>query len=111
MRGIDAIKSRQLNTDSPPDHTLRMVCPTRFLSLHGCRCAWLLVPEQLRNTLSELHLNLHVEDSWQIHCSPTEPATSCGKTATMSYWTTFKRNYQRLLNTSTANGHFDAETG
>ncbi|WP_327682408.1 aminotransferase class I/II-fold pyridoxal phosphate-dependent enzyme [Kitasatospora sp. NBC_00458] len=43
----------------PAEHTLRMVCPTKYLSIHGYRCAHLLVPEPLREPLAELHLNLH----------------------------------------------------
>ncbi|MFE7192326.1 aminotransferase class I/II-fold pyridoxal phosphate-dependent enzyme [Kitasatospora sp. NPDC057541] len=43
----------------PADLTLRMVCPTKFLAIHGYRCAHLLVPEPLREPLAELHLNLH----------------------------------------------------
>ncbi|MFB6893202.1 aminotransferase class I/II-fold pyridoxal phosphate-dependent enzyme [Kitasatospora sp. NPDC056327] len=43
----------------PADLTLRMVCPTKYLSIHGYRCAHLLVPEALREPFAELHLNLH----------------------------------------------------
>ncbi|MER5354591.1 aminotransferase class I/II-fold pyridoxal phosphate-dependent enzyme [Kitasatospora sp. NPDC002551] len=43
----------------PAGRTLRMVCPTKYLSIHGYRCAHLLVPEPLREPLAELHLNLH----------------------------------------------------
>ncbi|MEU1818454.1 aminotransferase class I/II-fold pyridoxal phosphate-dependent enzyme [Streptomyces roseifaciens] len=43
----------------PAEHTLRMVCPTKYLSLHGYRCAHLLVPAALRQELADLHINLH----------------------------------------------------
>ncbi|MBZ4318951.1 aminotransferase class I/II-fold pyridoxal phosphate-dependent enzyme [Streptomyces huiliensis] len=43
----------------PGDLTLRMVCPTKYLSIHGYRCAHLLVPGHLREELAELHMNLH----------------------------------------------------
>ncbi|MFF8618557.1 aminotransferase class I/II-fold pyridoxal phosphate-dependent enzyme [Streptomyces sp. NPDC015350] len=43
----------------PVERTLRMVCPTKHLSIHGYRCAHLLVGEELRDDLADLHLNLH----------------------------------------------------
>ncbi|WP_190109255.1 aminotransferase class I/II-fold pyridoxal phosphate-dependent enzyme [Streptomyces cinnamoneus] len=43
----------------PAEHTLRMVCPTKYLSVHGYRCAHLLVPAALRQELADLHINLH----------------------------------------------------
>jgi aspartate/methionine/tyrosine aminotransferase len=42
-----------------PELTLRLVCPTKYLSVHGYRCAHLLVPERLREPLADLHINLH----------------------------------------------------
>ncbi|MEU6232392.1 aminotransferase class I/II-fold pyridoxal phosphate-dependent enzyme [Kitasatospora sp. NPDC047058] len=50
---------REDSATLPADLTLRMVCPTKYLSIHGYRCAHLLVPERLREPLAELHLNLH----------------------------------------------------
>ncbi|MEV7023625.1 aminotransferase class I/II-fold pyridoxal phosphate-dependent enzyme [Kitasatospora sp. NPDC093558] len=52
----------QLREDSaalPADRTFRLVCPTKYLSIHGYRCAHLLAPAHLRERLAELHLNLH----------------------------------------------------
>ncbi|MFJ9691212.1 aminotransferase class I/II-fold pyridoxal phosphate-dependent enzyme [Kitasatospora sp. NPDC101183] len=43
----------------PAELTLRLVCPTKYLSIHGYRCAHLIVPSRLREPLAELHLNLH----------------------------------------------------
>ncbi|MFE0045592.1 hypothetical protein [Streptomyces albireticuli] len=43
----------------PAAHTPRMVCPTKYPSLHGYRCAHLLVPAALRQELADLHINLH----------------------------------------------------
>ncbi|MFD8994160.1 aminotransferase class I/II-fold pyridoxal phosphate-dependent enzyme [Streptomyces abikoensis] len=43
----------------PVERTLRMVCPTKYLSIHGYRCAHLLVPAALRQELADLHINLH----------------------------------------------------
>ncbi|MEK2475873.1 aminotransferase class I/II-fold pyridoxal phosphate-dependent enzyme [Streptomyces noursei] len=43
----------------PVERTLRMVCPTKYLSIHGYRCAHLLVPTALREELADLHINLH----------------------------------------------------
>lgn len=43
----------------PAERTLRMVCPTKYLSVHGYRCAHLLVPAALRQELADLHINLH----------------------------------------------------
>lgn len=50
---------REPTAQLDPELTLRLVCPTKYLSLHGYRCAWLLAPEGLRDQLAELHLNLH----------------------------------------------------
>ncbi|MEC4016337.1 aminotransferase class I/II-fold pyridoxal phosphate-dependent enzyme [Streptomyces sp. H27-D2] len=43
----------------PAAQTLRMVCPTKYLSIHGYRCAHLLVPRRMREEVAELHINLH----------------------------------------------------
>ncbi|MFF4604879.1 aminotransferase class I/II-fold pyridoxal phosphate-dependent enzyme [Streptomyces sp. NPDC001339] len=43
----------------PMEQTLRMICPTKYLSIHGYRCAHLLAPHHLRDELAELHINLH----------------------------------------------------
>ncbi|MYT28260.1 MULTISPECIES: aminotransferase class I/II-fold pyridoxal phosphate-dependent enzyme [unclassified Streptomyces] len=43
----------------PIEQTLRMICPTKYLSIHGYRCAHLLVPAKLRAELAELHINFH----------------------------------------------------
>ncbi|MDG4535535.1 aminotransferase class I/II-fold pyridoxal phosphate-dependent enzyme [Streptomyces sp. AV19] len=50
---------REESARLPADRTLRLVCPTKYLSVHGYRCAHLLVPAALREELAELHLNLH----------------------------------------------------
>ncbi|AJT69588.3 hypothetical protein T261_7991 [Streptomyces lydicus] len=52
-------KTGEASARLPPEHTLRMVCPTKYLSIHGYRCAHLLVPAALRQELAELHINLH----------------------------------------------------
>lgn len=41
------------------DQTLRLISPTKYLALHGYRCAYLLTGLQLRGELDELHINLH----------------------------------------------------
>ncbi|MFI9366193.1 aminotransferase class I/II-fold pyridoxal phosphate-dependent enzyme [Kitasatospora sp. NPDC053057] len=43
----------------PAEQTLRLVCPTKYLSIHGYRAAHLLVPTALRRPLADLHINLH----------------------------------------------------
>ncbi|MFJ5921068.1 aminotransferase class I/II-fold pyridoxal phosphate-dependent enzyme [Kitasatospora sp. NPDC092948] len=43
----------------PVEQTLRLVCPTKYLSIHGYRAAHLLVPTVLRRPLADLHINLH----------------------------------------------------
>ncbi|KIZ16446.1 hypothetical protein SNA_20715 [Streptomyces natalensis ATCC 27448] len=50
---------RERSAHLPRDKTLRLVCPTKYLSIHGYRCAHLLVPERLREEVAELHMNLH----------------------------------------------------
>lgn len=39
--------------------TMRLVCPTKTLAMHGCRFAYLIAPEQLAGEVGELHGNLH----------------------------------------------------
>jgi aspartate/methionine/tyrosine aminotransferase len=132
---LDAIKAWQLNTGSlvfvdgtfqymqwdgtsaeisaqlPPDQTLRMICPTKFLSLHGYRCAWLLVPKPLRDKLAELHLNLHGEaslaDGLFAHRA-CDVMLHNGNRRLLDY---VQRNYQRLLDKDAVDGNFDVETG
>ncbi|WP_052707475.1 aminotransferase class I/II-fold pyridoxal phosphate-dependent enzyme [Streptomyces rubellomurinus] len=50
---------REESAALPADLTLRLVCPTKSLSIHGYRCAHLITPCALREPLAELHLNLH----------------------------------------------------
>ncbi|MFE3456539.1 aminotransferase class I/II-fold pyridoxal phosphate-dependent enzyme [Nocardiopsis aegyptia] len=54
---------REESARLPMDRTLRIVCPTKYLSIHGYRCAHLLAPEHLREELAELHMNLHGDAS------------------------------------------------
>ncbi|MFF0292775.1 aminotransferase class I/II-fold pyridoxal phosphate-dependent enzyme [Kitasatospora sp. NPDC004614] len=43
----------------PTEQTVRLICPTKYLSIHGYRAAHLLVPAALRPALADLHINLH----------------------------------------------------
>ncbi|KUL39868.1 hypothetical protein ADL22_15675 [Streptomyces sp. NRRL F-4489] len=52
-------KQGEASARLPIERTLRMVCPTKYLSIHGYRCAHLLAPAALRQELADLHLNLH----------------------------------------------------
>lgn len=101
----------EVSAQLPPDQTLRMVCPTKFLSLHGYRCAWLLVPEQLRDKLAELHLNLHGEASLADRLfshRACDVMLEGGNHKLLHY---VQRNYQRLLDKGAVDGNFDVETG
>lgn len=132
---LDAVKAWQLTTGSlvfvdgtfqymqwdgtsaeacaqlPRDQTLRMICPTKFLSLHGYRCAWLLLPERLRDTLAELHLHLHGEASLADRLfahQACEVMLHDGNHKLLDY---VKRNYHRLLGKGAVDEIFDVETG
>ena len=41
------------------NQTLRLISPTKYLALHGSRCAYLLTSPEMRGELDELHINLH----------------------------------------------------
>jgi aspartate/methionine/tyrosine aminotransferase len=43
--------------------TYRLVCPTKFVSIHGYRSSHLIVPPDIRRDLADLSLNLHGEVS------------------------------------------------
>jgi aspartate/methionine/tyrosine aminotransferase len=46
-----------------PSQTYRLICPTKFVSIHGYRSAYLIVPSDIRRDLADLNLNLHGEVS------------------------------------------------
>lgn len=95
----------------PADQTLRLVCPTKFLSLHGYRCAWLVVPQRLRDPLAELHLNLHGEvslaDRLFAHRA-CEVMLGEGNHRLLDY---VRQNYCRLVTKEVVDEVFDVETG
>ncbi|MGH3928689.1 MAG: aminotransferase class I/II-fold pyridoxal phosphate-dependent enzyme [Pseudonocardiaceae bacterium] len=95
----------------PVDQTLRMVCPTKFLSLHGYRCAWLLVPQRLRDKLFELHLNLHgdVSLSDRLFAHRACDVMLDGGNHNLLHYV--QRNYHRLVDKGAIDEHFDVETG
>lgn len=105
--GTSAEASAQLLADQ----TLRLVCPTKFLSLHGYRCAWLLVPTLLRDTLAELHLNLHGEASLADRLFAHRACDVMFDGGNHKLLDHVQRNYQRLLNKGTLDEIFDIETG
>ncbi|MER7012492.1 pyridoxal phosphate-dependent aminotransferase [Saccharopolyspora sp. NPDC000359] len=94
------------------DRTIRMICPTKFLSLHGYRCAWLLVPRELRTQLSHLHLNLHGEislaDRVFAHRACEVMIEGGGNGKLLRY---VQDNYQHLLDKGALTDTFEARTG
>ncbi|WP_280465748.1 aminotransferase class I/II-fold pyridoxal phosphate-dependent enzyme [Nocardia brasiliensis] len=91
--------------------TIRMVCPTKFLSLHGYRCAWLLTPIGLRDELFRLHLNLHGEISLSDRLfahRACEVMLNGGNQALLDY---VRDNYHTLLDRDAVTAAFDIETG
>lgn len=93
------------------EQTLRMVSPTKYLGLHGYRCAYLLAPARYRDTLAEMHLNLHgevtVSDRLFAHRVCDVMATS-GNQALLGY---IKRNYWRLIERGVVAAHLPVEAG
>ena len=47
------------SSELDPELTVRLVGPTKFLGLNGQRFSYLLVPEELRGALADIHENLH----------------------------------------------------
>jgi aspartate/methionine/tyrosine aminotransferase len=94
-----------------PDQTLRMVCATKFLSLHGYRCAWLLAPQRLRDTLAELHLNLHGEVSLADRLFAHRACDVMLDGGNRQLLRHIQCSYHRLMDTGAVDGHFDVETG
>lgn len=91
--------------------TLRMVCPTKFLSLHGYRCAWLLVPERLRDQLAELQLNLHGEVSLADRLFAHRACDVMLDGGNHQLLRHAQRNYRRLLDSGAVSEHIEVETG
>ncbi|MGW5790385.1 pyridoxal phosphate-dependent aminotransferase [Saccharopolyspora sp. NPDC003752] len=94
------------------DRTIRMVCPTKFLSLHGYRCAWLLTPRELRAPLSHLHLNLHGEISLADRVFARRACEvmieSGGNAKLLRY---VQDNYRYLLDKGALSDTFEVQTG
>jgi aspartate/methionine/tyrosine aminotransferase len=105
--GASAEASAQLLADQ----TLRLICPTKFLSLHGYRCAWLLTPKRLRHTLAELHLNLHGEASLADRLFAHRACDVMLDGGNYKLLDHVQRNYQRILNKGTLDEIFDVQTG
>ncbi len=132
---LDAIKAWQLKTGSlvfvdgtfqymqwdgtaaeasaqlPQDQTLRMICPTKFLSLHGYRCAWLLLPHRLRDELAQLHLNLHGEASLADRLFAHQACDVMMHTGNHGLLSYAQCNYRMLLEKGAVDRHFEVETG
>lgn len=105
--GTPAEASAQL----PADQTFRMICPTKFLSLHGYRCAWLLMPRRLRDTLAQLHLNLHGEASLADRLFAHQACDVMLREGNHKLLDYVQRNYHRLTGKGTVDETFDIETG
>lgn len=93
------------------EQTLRLVSPTKYLGLHGYRCAYLLAPARYRNELAEMHLNLHgevtVSDRLFAH-RVCEVMANSGNQALLGH---IKRNYRRLLERRVVETHLPVDTG
>jgi aspartate/methionine/tyrosine aminotransferase len=93
------------------EQTLRMVSPTKYLSLHGYRCAYLLVPSALRDELADLHLNVHgdvpLSDRLFSHrvCDVMASAGNGELVARM------RGAYARLVESGALGEHLEVETG
>lgn len=95
----------------PIDQTLRLISPTKYLSLHGYRCAYLLTPADYRDELAELHINLHgdvpLSDRLFAHRA-IDLMLSAGNHALMRH---VQFNYQRLVDGNALGAAMDIETG
>ncbi|MBO1414863.1 pyridoxal phosphate-dependent aminotransferase [Streptomyces sp. FH025] len=96
----------------PVELTLRLVSPTKYLSIHGHRCAHLLVPEHLRETLAELHINLHgdvtLADRLFAHRAAELMLDGEGNRRLVEH---IRANHQRLLDSGALRASAPVETG
>ncbi|MFG2847035.1 aminotransferase class I/II-fold pyridoxal phosphate-dependent enzyme [Kitasatospora sp. NPDC048296] len=96
----------------PADLTLRLVSPTKYLSIHGYRCAHLLAPEHLREPLAELHINLHgdvtVADRLFAHRAADLMLDGEGNRRLVEH---IRANYRRLFHSGALRASAPVETG
>jgi aspartate/methionine/tyrosine aminotransferase len=94
-----------------PDQTLRLVCPTKYLSLHGYRCAYLLAPERQRDELADLHLNLHGDVSLSDRLFAHRVCDVMDGPGNGALTRLAQDNYRRLVEAGAIGAHIDIETG
>lgn len=102
---------REVSATLPMDRTLRMISPTKYLSLHGYRCAYLLTPPQLHAQLDKLHINLHgdvpVSDRLFAHRA-IDVMLDTGNGALIQH---IQHNYKHLVDGHALDAAMDIETG
>ncbi len=94
-----------------PEQTLRLVCPTKYLSLHGYRCAYLLTPEHLRDELADLHLNLHGDVPLSDRLFAHRVCDLMTGPGNRSLTRLARHNYRRLVDGGALGPHLPIETG
>ncbi|MEV6906922.1 aminotransferase class I/II-fold pyridoxal phosphate-dependent enzyme [Amycolatopsis sp. NPDC051071] len=95
----------------PAEQTLRLISPTKYLSLHGYRSAYLLTPPALHDELDKLHINLHgdvpVSDRAFAHRAVDLMLTT-GNSDLIHY---IQDKYKRLLNANALTAATHATSG
>ncbi|MGW3074316.1 aminotransferase class I/II-fold pyridoxal phosphate-dependent enzyme [Kitasatospora sp. NPDC001132] len=103
---------REESAALPADLTVRLVSPTKYLSIHGYRCAHLLVPERLREPLADLHVNLHgdvtVADRLFAHRAADLMLDGEGNRRLVEH---IRANHRRLLRSGALRDRAPVDTG
>jgi aspartate/methionine/tyrosine aminotransferase len=102
----------ELSAMLPVELTIRLVCPTKSLGLHGCRFAYLLAPGNLHADLSQLHGNLHgpasLADCAFGHRAMLVLSSEPANAALLGF---VRANYHRLATSGALLDHLEPETG
>lgn len=94
-----------------PDLTLRIVSPTKYLSLHGYRCAHLLAPASVRDELADLHLNLHGDVTLADRLFAHRACDVMSGTGNGELVALMRASHRRLVDAGALTEHVAVETG
>jgi len=94
-----------------PEQTIRLVCPTKYLSLHGYRSAYLIMPKHQRDEFAELHLNLHGDVSLSDRLFAHQVCEVMVGSGNRALTLLAQKNYQRLVDGCAIQEHVNIESG
>ena len=94
-----------------PSQTYRLVCPTKFLSIHGYRSSYLIVPIEVRRSLADLSLNLHGDVSTSDKLFTHRIADLMLTEGNGALVDLIKANFERLKNAGAISNHVPIESG